>query len=345
MTDRALHGVNLAGWLSLETWVTPELFAGSGALSEQDLMQVLGRELYRDLITEHREMFITENDFRLIARRGFNAVRLPVPWYVFGEEGPEPGSHVGCVEQVDNAFEWAERHNISVLLVLAISPGANDENEMLTNVGRGHREELVGVLSGLSRRYADSSALFGIEVANEPVAQHRIGLFGITEGVPLHVLRNYYRSAYQAIRDSAGDGPCVVFPDAGMPGAWRSFMAPRRYQNVWLDCHLYHYDEKVDATGPAGAALLVKRSVETLARADKSGLPVMVGAWSSALPFADSLMTPEGRIALERVYCAEQIAAFENRPAWFFQTWKTNGHLSGWDSRVALSSFERGMLG
>jgi hypothetical protein len=30
---------------------------------------------------------------------------------------------------------------------------------------------------------------------------------------------------------------------------------------------------------------------------------------------------------------------------YIFQTWKTSGHLSGWDSRVALASFERGMLG
>lgn len=345
MTRHVLHGVNLAGWLSLEPWVTPELFAGSGALGEQDLMQVLGMELYQELIVEHREAFITEEDFELIARRGFNAVRLPVPWYVFGKEGPEPGPYVGCIERVDAAFEWAAKHRIDLLLALMISPGARGEEYALTSAEHGHRDEILSVLTALARRYAEERALFGIAAAHEPVAQHRKGLFGITEGVPLHVLRNYYRDAYEAIRAGAGDRPCVVLPDAGVPGAWKSFMARRRYHNVWLDCHLYHYDEHVDATGPAGAATLVKRSQETLDKARKSGLPVMVGAWSAALPFADSLMTPEGRIALERVYCAEQIASFEELPAWFFQTWKTNGHLSGWDSRVALSSFERGMLG
>ena len=345
MSQRALHGVNLAGWLSLESWVTPELFAGSGALDESDLMHMLGIELYHDLIAEHRESFVSEVDFELIARRGFNAVRIPVPWYVFGEEGPQPGVYVGCIQQVDQAFEWASKHNIRVLLALNISPGASGEEYALSSSRRGHREEILDVLSGLASRYAQQETLFGIAVAHEPVAQHRKGLFGIAEGVPMHVLRNYYRDAYDAIRTSAGERPCVVLPDAGVPGLWRGFMATRRYKNVWLDCHLYHYDEHVDATGPAGAAALVKRSKETLAKASKSGLPVMVGAWSAALPFADSLMTPEGRIALERVYCAEQIAAFEDTPAWFFQTWKTTGHLSGWDSRVALSSFERSMLG
>lgn len=345
MSEHALHGVNLTGWLSLESWVTPELFAGTGSLGERGLIDTLGVELYRDLIEEHRETFITEEDFRLIARRGYNAVRLPVPWYVFGEQGQEVGPYVGCADYVERALEWAEYHEIQVLLVLNVSPGARDEEIDLSNSSRGTRDDILEVLSGLARSFCASSALFGIEVAADPVAQRRKGLLGITDGVPLHVLRNYYRDAYEAVRAGGGEGPCVVLPDAGAPNAWRSFMAPKRYHNVWLDCHLYHYTDHVDATGPAGAASLVNRSIRTLEKAQRSGLPVMVGAWSSALPFADSLMTPEGRVALERVYSAEQISAFEGLPAWFFQTWKTNGHLSGWDSRIALSSFERGMLG
>ena len=55
-------------------------------------------------------------------------------------------------------------------------------------------------------------------------------------------------------------------------------------------------------------------------------------------------MTPEGRIALERVYTSEQIGAYEKCPAWFFNTWKTSGKLASWDARVALATFERGMI-
>ncbi len=344
MARQALHGVNLAGWLNLEQWVTPELFAGTGTLDEQGLIMTLGDDLYRELINEHRNTFITQTDFKLIARRGFSAVRLVVPWYVLGHGGPDPGRNVGCIERVDAAFEWAQACNLKVLLVLGISPGAHGEEDLLSAADRTRRSAMLSVVSALAQRYAHQSTLFGIEVANEPIAQHRKGFFGITEGVPMHTLRNYYRDAYEAVREAAGLDCRVVLPDANLPGAWRGFMATRRYENVWLDCHLYHYDATVDATGPAGAATLVSRSRNTLARAEKNGLPVMVGAWSAALPFADSLMTPEGRIALERVYCAEQIAAFDALPAWFFQTWKTSGHLSGWDSRIALSSFERSML-
>ena len=344
MAKRTLHGVNLSGWLSLEQWITPELFAGTGTLDEQELMMSLGDALYHDLIKEHRSTFIGESDFGLIARRGFNAVRLPVPWYVMGGEGPNPGRYDGCVDEVDNVFSWASDNGLKVLLALNVNPGARGEEDVLSTTGHGHRGDMLDVVAALASRYGAEDSLFGFEVANEPVVQRRRGVFGIKEGVPLHALRNYYRTAYHTIRDIAGEEPCVVLPDAGLPRAWNSFAAKRRYTNVWLDCHLYHYDEQVDATGPAGAAALVKRSRSTLHKAQRSGMTVMVGAWSAALPFADSLMTPEGRIALERVYCAEQIAAFAELPAWFFQTWKTSGHLSGWDSRIALSSFERSML-
>ena len=82
----------------------------------------------------------------------------------------------------------------------------------------------------------------------------------------------------------------------------------------------------------------------TLREARRSGMPVMVGKWSSSLPIPDAQMTPEGRIALERVYTSEQLGTYEKCPAWFFNTWKTSGMLAGWDARVALATFERGMI-
>ena len=121
-------------------------------------------------------------------------------------------------------------------------------------------------------------------------------------------------------------------------------MAPKRYENVWLDCHLYHYAESMNAAGPMGVRTLVNETASYLKKAKKSGLPVMVGEWSAALPLADAGMTPEGRIALERVYTAGQMASFSGSVGWFFQTWKTEGKLSSWDARIALSSFEKGMF-
>ena len=180
-------------------------------------------------------------------------------------------------------------------------------------------------------------------MADSPVAQVRHGLT-LTDGVPIHRLRNYYRDAYDAIRREAGDDVRVIIPDAGEPASWRHFMAHDRYKNVWLDCHLYHYTDSVKTAGPSGVRSLVNKSQKSLRAARRSGLPVMVGKWSAALPFSDSMTTPEGRIALERVYISEQLNAFKDCDGWFYQTWKTDGKLSSWDARISLASFERRML-
>ncbi len=123
MASNTLHGVNLTGWLTLESWVTPELFAEVGALDEEQLASSLGPRRYADYVRNHRATFVTREDFARIAARGFNAVRLPVPWYVYGDDGPEPGPYQGCVELVDEALEWAEELGLHVVFALAMSPG------------------------------------------------------------------------------------------------------------------------------------------------------------------------------------------------------------------------------
>lgn len=346
MQLRAFHGVNLSGWLTLEPWVTPELFADSGALDEPSLIQSLGQRRYGELIKRHRESFYTQADFTQIASRGFNAVRLPVPWYVFGRKGPEPGPYYGCVTQVDRALDWAEDVGLGVLLCLAVSPGSPEERSALVRDQadfRHFREDLLDVIAALCKRYSTRVGFLGIEVADDPVVQVRRGL-GLTDGIALHALRNYYREAYEVVRCHAGEEALVVLPDAGHPRAWKSFMAQDRYHSVWLDCHLFHHTDHVDAAGPSAVRKLVDRSRAYLAKAQRSGLPTIVGKWSASLPYADAMMTPEGQIALARVYVSEQLTAFSSCPGWFFQTWKTSGRLVGWDARVALATFERRML-
>ena len=347
MAERALHGVNLTGWLTLEPWVTPELFVDSGALEEPDLVSAVGCRGYNDRVSRHRASFLGESDFRQIAARGFNAVRLPVPWYVFGDAGPNPGPFLGCVDLVDAAFDWADGIGLKVVLALAVNPGAEGHEADLVHDHddfRRYRDDLVSVVAALAKRYASRVAFSAIEVADEPAMQVRRGL-SVIPGVPPHQLRNYYRSCYEAVRGIAGEDLVVVVPDAGQPGAWRHFMSQDRYHNVWLDSHLYHYADHVDSSGPVGIRMLTDRSRKSVELAGSSGLPVMVGKWCASLPFSDTVTTPEGRIALERVFSSEQIGAFRSCPAWFFQTWKTEGRLPGWDARVALASFERRMLG
>lgn len=351
MGQNTLRGVNLTGWLTLESWVTPELFLGSGAVDELGLIKAKGPDAYRELVQRHRDDFIGQDDFTRIAARGFNAVRLLVPWYVYGQDGPDPGPYVGCIDQVDRALDCAEEIGLKVVFVLGIRPGwvgpEETEEHSLTDI-RLARSSYLDVIAALAKRYAHRVGFYGFELADKARPRVRQGIdkgFALTDGTPVHMLRNYYREAYDIVRAAAGPDPVVIMPDGGMHSMWNRFMAQRHYQNVWLDCQFGDFElEGLVSTGAAGMRQLVEAEKRHIGEASRSGLPVMVGKWSSALPATTASVTPEGRVALERIYASEQIAAFGECPAWFFQTWKTSGKISGWDARVSLATFERRML-
>lgn len=270
MASNTLHGVNLTGWLTLESWVTPELFAEVGALDEEQLASSLGPRRYADYVRNHRATFVTRSDFARIAARGFNAVRLPVPWYVYGDDGPEPGPYQGCVELVDEALEWAEELGLHVVFALAMSPGApHADNGLSPDNADCHvsRDEMLSVIFSLARRYAHRSGLYGIELADAPVVQVRRGLV-LADGVPVHRLRNYYREAYELVRSAAGEDVVVIMPDGGVTKGWGRFMAQRHYRNVWSGSTASSTARRRASTSPAprGCGAWSRRSSGACAR-------------------------------------------------------------------------------
>ncbi len=108
-----IKGVNLGNWLVLEKWMSPALFDGTTAEDEYYLPRQLSPEVYEARIKIHRSEYITERDFAIIKRMGMNAVRIPVPYFIFGDRPP----FLGCVEELDKAFSWAEKYDLKILYV------------------------------------------------------------------------------------------------------------------------------------------------------------------------------------------------------------------------------------
>lgn len=103
-----LQGVNLGGWLVLEKWMTPSLFDGTTAADETYFCHDLGEDRARERLKTFRDTFIQRRDFAEIADHGFNAVRIPVPFFIFEDIGP----YIHCYEYLDRAFEWAEEFQL-----------------------------------------------------------------------------------------------------------------------------------------------------------------------------------------------------------------------------------------
>ena len=115
---KKIHGTNMGNWLVLEKWMKPDLFESTKTEDETWLARKLPADEFAALIKKHRDSYVTEEDFRYIAEAGLNTVRLPVPYFTFGDRPP----FVGCVEYIDKAFDWAEKYGLQILLDLHTVP-------------------------------------------------------------------------------------------------------------------------------------------------------------------------------------------------------------------------------
>lgn len=111
-----IKGVNLGNWLVLEKWMSPVLFEGTDAEDEYWLPRKLSREVYEARIKIHRSEYITERDFVTIKAMGMEAVRIPVPYFVFGDREP----FTGCIKELDKAFNWAESMGLPFFLTFIL---------------------------------------------------------------------------------------------------------------------------------------------------------------------------------------------------------------------------------
>lgn len=170
---KKIKGVNLGNWLVLEKWMLPELFEGTGAEDEVWLNRKMNPAELKEKMKEHRDTFITEQDFAFIKEQGIWLLRIPVPYFIFGDRPP----FNGCVEYLDKAFDWAEKYGLQILIDLHTVPGSQNgyDNGGLTGVCKWCKnpeevEFALTVLERLAKRYGQRQGLYGIEVLNEPIS-------------------------------------------------------------------------------------------------------------------------------------------------------------------------------
>lgn len=251
-----IKGVNLGNWLVLEKWMSPSLFAGTTAEDEYYLPTQLSPEVYEARIKIHRSEYITERDFATIKKIGLNTIRIPVPYFIFGDREP----FIGCIEELDNAFAWAEKYGLKILIDLHTVPFSQNgfDNGGISGVCLWSQlpEEVdfvLNLLEKLAKRYGQREGLFGIQPVNEPVTEEMWNAMNIqarykpvdpdlgarSKPNTMTFLKQFYRDAYARIRPNIKADAKVVFHDAFQLKAWKDFFAEEKFENVVLDTHQY----------------------------------------------------------------------------------------------------------
>ncbi len=351
-----LRGVNLGNWLVLEKWMNPKLFEGTTAEDETDFCAQLGDERFARL-KAHRDTYITLKDFEFIRDCGLNAVRIPVPHFIFDDYAP----YVGCIEYLDRAFEWANRTGIKILIDLhTVRDSQNGfDNGGICGVCKWHLKQenidhTVSVLKMLACRYKGNNALYGIEFLNEPITdemfRHIKQRYIATDakraegscGVPDDVLRSFYTRCYRELRAILDDDTALVFHDGFRLDHWKDFMREPEFKNVVLDSHPYVGFAASALENPSLADVLdisLNKMAEALTEMSKY-FPIMIGEWCYSFPenayTAD--MNPVMRDAMICASAACQTYVFERADSWFYWSYKLISEPQGWDFRKALAN-------
>lgn len=316
---RALKGVNIGGWLVLEKWITPSLFASSDAADEYTFCQ---QPDARAKLKRFRNSFVTEQDFAWLAANGVQAVRLPIGYWLFGDEPP----YVKTCQYVDMVFKWAIRYDLKVLLSLHGLPGSQNGKDHSGKSGvvdwplqPDYIPHSLHVLERIARRYGQNPALLGVSLANE-TAPH----------ISSQWLEDYYNQARASMEPHCHDAVLYVFSDSFKPRRWYNRLTTAGYA---VDHHQYQIFTSLDRRLPVRWQVLRARFVLPLivwrmARRH----PVIVGEWSGVLP--DRGKSYDGA----QRYISLQQAAFDRHAlACFYWTYKTEaGGL--WDYRESVTT-------
>ncbi|HSW66472.1 MAG TPA: glycoside hydrolase family 5 protein [Bacillota bacterium] len=325
MQQKPLKGVNLGGWLVLEKWITPSLFADTTAVDEYTFCkQASKRELTR--LQHFRDSFITKQDFVWLAAQGIQAVRLPIGYWVFGDAAPyQPTS-----DYVNSAFAWANETGIKILLDLHGVPGSQngkDHSGQKGTVAWSQNTDDVSrtlrVVRRLAERYGRNQALLGISLLNEPARL-----------LPKATLRTYYETAYDILREHCRKDAWIVFSDGFAPRRWRTELSRKTHTHTYIDTHHYQVFSPLDKRLSVRLNLLRThwQLPRKLARMNRHH-PVVVGEWSLTLGGSNlAKYSGDKRRALLKEYARLQLKAYQRSAAWFFWTYRTE-HGGSWSFR------------
>lgn len=320
-----IKGVNLGNWLVLEKWMSPALFQGTTAEDEYYLPTQLSPEVYEARIKIHRSEYITERDFVTIKSMGMESVRIPVPYFIFGDRKP----FIGCIEELDKAFNWAEKYGLTILIDLHTVPLSQNgfDNGGISGVCKWAQnpdevEFALSVLERLAKRYGNRKGLFGIQPLNEPITENMCETMDVqnryapvdtelakgSAPITMKFLRQFYLDAYDRISAYMPKDKYVVIHDGFELMAWKDFMQEEKYSNVILDTHQYLMVAEARGCSQTieGYLKYIREELEPQITEMEKYFPVICGEWCLFNSLACGCDTKGGQSVLNGVEGSQQ---------------------------------------
>lgn len=355
-TSSKIRGVNLGGWLVIEPFITPGVFAATGnanIVDEWTFGSLQPRGQATKILQNHLNTFLSESDIRQIASAGLNHVRIPIGYWAFEVAAGEPYLKLNQWDLLKQAARVCAKYNIKVLVDLHTAPGNQNGFEHGGRAGvnqwandASNINRTVNILQTMSKEFSQSqyaNSVTAIELLNEPVQDQ-------------NVLIDFYIRAYEVVRYPTGrNGPVspllIAISDGFISPAvsdyWNNKALPPQYEGVAIDSHVYTIFSAEQIALSPSERLAFYCSLKLKWAIANSVHPQIIGEWtpaytdcangvngrnagSKAGTSADcyartgdaSTFTTDYKKMLGRMWEA-QVDSSEGGKGWFMWTWKT----------------------
>ncbi|KAK2984209.1 hypothetical protein RJ640_006668 [Escallonia rubra] len=254
-----------------------------------------GPEKAPQIMRNHWSTYITEDDFRFMSENGINAVRIPVGWWIKYDPTPPKPFVGGSLKALDNAFRWAENHNIKVIVDLHAAPGSQNgfhhsgTRDGFLEWGESKIPETVAVIDFLAQRYAHHPSLAAIELINEP----------LDPGVTFGTLSKYYKAGYDAVRKYTSTAYVILSSRFGPASNTEFLPLASGLGRVVIDVHYYSlYKSFEKLSVQQNIALIYNKRASQLQEVTPSNGPLsFVGEWTSEWEVNNASMEDYQRFA------------------------------------------------
>lgn len=320
--ENKIRAVNLGGWFVLERWIKPSLFKDNFVDGKDETCfceQVKNKE---QILYDHYNTFITRDDIVWLKNQGINLVRIPIPWWLYGD-----APYVRSVKHLDKALEMISEEGMNFMLDLHTAPGCQNgfDNGGIEGVINWHKDQnnidkTVDVLEKIALRYKNYPHFHSLGILNEPHFD-----------TDLNIIKQFYLDAYRRVRPILQHQE-LVFHDAFRLHEWEGFFKNNHLENVVLDAHIYQCFGKGDFDLTIDEHL--QRALERNVRLEKveKYVRVLVGEWSLGLRF-NEYINQENMTEVMSKYALAQIKGMRDNYGHAFWNYKVEDYESGWNFR------------
>ncbi|KAI3952435.1 hypothetical protein MKX01_005302 [Papaver californicum] len=233
---------------------------------------------------EHRNSYITKDDFQYLSQHSINTVRIPVGWWITKDPTPPAPYIGGGLAALDNAFKWAQEFGIKCIIDLHAAPGSQNGKDHSSSRDGSiewtksyNIQQSLDAIEFLASKYGNHQSLLGIDLLSGPNSP----------GVPFDILQKYYNDGYAIVRKHSATAYVIMCQLIGNDGAdpdpteLYNANTGNGKSNVVVELHYYH-------NSPSFANMSLEENINYLSATRKTqmnslkavdGPLVFIGEW------------------------------------------------------------------